>query len=55
MTAKKLILIVALIAGASSAAFAKIPRTDGYAGAQSGTSGGIFEDAQHGVGAASQR
>ncbi len=54
MTARKLILILALIASASSTAFAKMPRTD-YSGAQSGTPGTIFEDAQHGAGAASQR
>jgi hypothetical protein len=53
MTAKKLILILALVASASSAAFAKMPRTD-YSGA-TGTPGTIFEDAQHGAGAASQR
>jgi hypothetical protein len=51
MTAKKLILIVALVASASSAALAKMPRTDS-SGAQTGA---IFEDAQHGAGAASQR
>ena len=54
MTARKLILILALVASASSAAFAKMPRAD-YSGAQSGTTGTIFEDAQHGAGAASQR
>ena len=54
MTARKLILILALVASASSAAFAKMPRAD-YSGAQSGTTGTIFEDAEHGAGAASQR
>ena len=44
MTARKLILILALVASASSAAFAKMPRAD-YSGAQSGTTGTIFEDA----------
>ncbi len=55
MTAKKLILILALVASTSSAALAKMPRTDDYAGTQSGANGAIFEDAQHGAGAASQR
>ena len=54
MTAKTLILILALVVSASSAAFAKMPRAD-YSGAQFGTTGTIFEDAQHGAGAASQR
>jgi hypothetical protein len=54
MTVKKLILILALVASASTAAFAKMPRTD-YSGALSGATGTIFEDAQHGAGAASQR
>jgi hypothetical protein len=55
MTAKKLILVLALVASASSAALAKMPTANAYAGAQAGTSGAIFEDAQHGAGAASQR
>ena len=55
MTAKKLILIGALVASASSAAWAKMPRTADYSGVQTGANGVIFEDAQHGAGAASQR
>ncbi len=55
MTAKKLILVLALVASASSAALAKMPTANAYAGAQAGTSGAIFEDAHHGAGAASQR
>ena len=54
MIVKTLTLILALVASASSAAIAKMPRAD-YSGAQSGTTGTIFEDAQHGAGAASQR
>lgn len=55
MTAKKLILVLALVASASSAALAKMPTANAYAGTQSGSGGAIFEDAQHGAGAASQR
>jgi hypothetical protein len=54
MTAKKLILVLALVASASSAALAKMPTTSD-SGAQPGANGAIFEDAQHGAGAASQR
>lgn len=55
MTAKKLIVALALIGGATSAAMAKAPRYYDSAGAQSGGNGAVFEDAQHGGGAETQR
>jgi hypothetical protein len=55
MTAKKLIVALALLAAVSSAAFAKAPKYYDYSGAQSATGGPVFEDATHGAGVASTR
>ena len=54
MTAKKLIVALALLASASSAALAKSATYYDYAGSQGGSSA-PFEDAQHGGGIETQR
>jgi hypothetical protein len=53
MTAKKFIIAFALLATATSAAFAKAPKY--YDDASGQTGGTVFEDATHGAGAASTR
>jgi len=53
MTAKKLIIALALLATATTAVLAKTPQSRN-SGAQSGASD-VFEDAQHGGGIATQR
>ena len=55
MTAKKLIMALALLASASSAALAKSATYYDYAGSQAGSSSSPFEDAQHGGGIETQR
>jgi hypothetical protein len=48
-------MALALLATASSAAFAKSPKYYDYSDAQSAVGGAVFEDATHGAGIASQR
>ena len=54
MTARKLIVALALLASASTAALAKGPRYYDYVGGTAG-SGAVMEDAQHGAGVAAER